>query len=103
MDFSKDADEIEAWSPLIMKERDVNGEPFAATKVDGGTDVNFGELAKKMIDALEKDPHVTVNYNTDVTSLKQSNDQKWVVKAKNKALDTIEYYVTDLLFNEIGH
>jgi len=102
MEFSKDADEIESWSPLIMKERNVNGEPFAATKVDGGTDVNFGELAKKMIDALEKDPHVTVNYNTDVTSLKQSNDQTWEVKAKNKALGTIEYYVTDFLFIGAG-
>src|SRR5690625_3344247 len=41
MDFAKDAYEIEPWSPLIMKERDVNGDPFAATKVDGGAYVNF--------------------------------------------------------------
>src|SRR5699024_2371176 len=102
MSFSEDAREIASWSPLIMKDRDLNGEPFAATKVDGGTDVNFGELAKKMIDALEKDPHVTVNYNTDVTSLKQSNDQTWEVKAKNKALGTIGYYVADFLFIGAG-
>ena len=102
MDFTKDADEIEAWSPLIMKERNLNDEPFAATKVDGGTDVNFGELAKKMINALEKDAHVTVNYHTDVTSLKQSKDKTWEVKAENKTLGSIEHYVADFLFIGAG-
>src|SRR5690625_480144 len=102
MDFTKDADEIEAWSPLIMKERNLNDEPFAATKVDGGTDVNFGELAKKMINALEKDAHVTVNYHTDVTSIIQSNDKTWEIKAENKTLGSIEHYVADFLFIGAG-
>lgn len=102
MKFSKDAEEIEVWSPLIMKERNINDEVFAATKVDGGTDVNFGVLAKKMIDALEKDSHVTINYNTDVTALKQANNHTWEVKAKNNTLGTIESYVADFLFIGAG-
>src|SRR5699024_131847 len=102
MSFSEDAREIASWSPLIMKDRDLSGEPFAATKVDGGTDVNFGELAKKMIRALDKSANVNVNFNTDVVSLKQDTDKTWEVKAKNKTLGTIEYYHADFLFIGAG-
>src|SRR5699024_10354655 len=90
------------WSPLIMKQRDLNGEPCAATKVEGGTDVNFGEIAKKMITALEKNDNVKVNFNTEVTHLKQVKDKTWLVKAKNKTLGTIEEYHADFLFIGAG-
>jgi len=102
MKFSDDADEIGEWSPLIMQDRNLTGEPFAATKVDGGTDVNFGELAKKMIYSLEKNTNVTVNFNTEVSHLKQSRDKRWIVKAKNQSLETLEEYNADFLFIGAG-
>src|SRR5699024_6856175 len=62
MSFSEDVMVIVSWLQLIMKDRDLSGETFVATKVDGGTDVNFGELAKNMIRALDKSANVNVNF-----------------------------------------
>lgn len=102
MSYSTDADEIASWSPLIMKDRNLEEETFAATKVDGGTDINFGELAKKMFSALEKDTNVKVNFHTEVTSLKQNADKTWEVKAENKTQNTLEHYQADFLFIGAG-
>lgn len=41
MKFSEDAEEIAKWSPLIMKQRDLNGEPFAATKVENSSEQTY--------------------------------------------------------------
>lgn len=102
MEFSNSAEEIANWSPLLMEGRDLDGEPFAATKVDGGTDVNFGELAKKMIDSLGEKENVHVLFDTEVTDLKQEKDKRWTVKAKNKEMGTLEEHHADFLFIGAG-
>lgn len=102
MKYSENADEIGEWSPLIMCDRDLSGEPFAATKINGGTDVNFGQLAIKMFDVLEKSNNANVNFNTEVTHLKQLKDKRWTVKAKNQSLGTIEEYYADFIFIGAG-
>src|SRR5699024_4537658 len=59
-------------------------------------------LAKKMFSALEKDTNVKVNFNTEVTSLKQNADKTWEVKAENKTQNTLEHYQADFLFIGAG-
>jgi len=45
--YSTDREEIGAWAPLLVEGR---GEgPVAATWIDGGTDVDFGEIARKLL------------------------------------------------------
>lgn len=47
MEFSTDRASIGAWSPLLTDGRgDV---PIAATKMDSGTDVNFGNVSRKLL------------------------------------------------------
>jgi len=47
MAFSTDRATVGAWAPLLTEGRaDV---PIAATKMDSGTDVNFGEIARKFL------------------------------------------------------
>src|SRR5699024_12655350 len=69
MEYSEDYDTIQSWSPLIMKDRQQGD--IASTKMDGGTDVNFGELTKKMMDYLEKDDLGKINYNNDMVDIIQ--------------------------------
>src|SRR5699024_8004552 len=102
MEFSSNAEEIASWSPLLMEDRDLDGEPFAATKVDGGTDVNFGELASKMIYSLAEKDNIQVLFHTEVTDLKQETDKMWTVKAKNKKMGTLEEHRADFLFIGAG-
>lgn len=47
MDFTTDRDTIASWAPLLLDGRkDV---PIAATRVNGGTDVNFGEISRALL------------------------------------------------------
>src|SRR5699024_12228514 len=72
--YSEDYDEIQSWSPLIMKER--QPENIASTKMDGGTDVNFGELTRKMMDYLQQDDSVKIHYNNDVVDIKKTRSEE---------------------------
>lgn len=54
MEFSTDPGAIRQWAPLLIEGRgDV---PVAATKMDSGTDVNFGALSRKLAGWLAKQP-----------------------------------------------
>ena len=50
--FSDDSRVINKWAPLLMQKRRV-GEPFAATRVPAGTDVDFGALTASAVRRLE--------------------------------------------------
>src|SRR5690625_5014492 len=60
MQFSDDPETLKQWLPLVMENRS-SKEPIAATKIDTGTDVNFGALTRKMFDHLEE-TDAEVNY-----------------------------------------
>ncbi|MFZ4683750.1 MAG: malate dehydrogenase (quinone), partial [Terrimicrobiaceae bacterium] len=52
MEYSTDRAKIGQWAPLLVEGR---GEvPIAATKMDGGTDVNFGSISRKLLDWLSQ-------------------------------------------------
>jgi malate dehydrogenase (quinone) len=48
MEYSEDPAEIEKWIPLVMEGRDPS-EKVAATRMELGTDVNFGSLTKMYV------------------------------------------------------
>ena len=50
MEFSEDPEKIREWAPLLMEGRE--GIPVAATRMHAGTDVNFGDLSRKLIQWL---------------------------------------------------
>ena len=52
MEFSDDLEKLMEWIPLIMQDRPAN-EAIAATKIDSGTDVNFGALTRMLFDHLK--------------------------------------------------
>lgn len=48
MEYSADRAVLHRWAPLLTEGRDP-AEAVAATKVDAGTDVNFGELSRQLL------------------------------------------------------
>ena len=62
MEFSDDPEKLMEWIPLMMKDRTSN-EPIAATKMDSGTDVNFGALTRMLFDHL-KNKDITYTIRT---------------------------------------
>ncbi|MGP4071234.1 malate:quinone oxidoreductase [Piscibacillus sp. B03] len=81
MEFSDNPEQLKEWIPLIMNHRTSN-EPIAATKVDSGTDVNFGALTRKLFDHL-KSQGVEINYRHDVEDLNRLSDGSWDLKVKD--------------------
>ncbi|OAB43734.1 malate dehydrogenase (quinone) [Paenibacillus glacialis] len=81
MEFSDDPKILMDWIPLIMKDRTPN-EPIAATKIDSGTDVNFGALTRMLFDHL-KNKNVDINYKHSVDDIKRTSDGLWELKVRN--------------------
>lgn len=100
MEYTDEPEKLEEWMPLIMKNR-VKGEAMAATKIDSGTDVNFGALTRKLLENLQEQG-VQVKYNHEVKDFAQMEDGTWEVKLRNYDHDTLEYQIADFLFIGAG-
>lgn len=96
MEFSDDPKKLKQWMPLVMKNRPTD-EAIAATKIDGGTDVNFGALTRKIFDHLEQND-VEVNYKHSVEDITRTSDGSWEVKVLDHANDKIEYHTANFVF-----
>lgn len=95
MEFSDDPKKLAEWIPLIMKDRKFD-EPIAATKIDSGTDVNFGALTRMLFKHLEN-KDVDVRYRHSVDDLKRTADGLWELKVLNNH-GMVEYHTAKFVF-----
>lgn len=100
MEFSDDKKELAKWMPLMMKDRTSN-EPVAATKIDSGTDVNFGALTRMLIQHL-KDQHVGIHYEHSVKNMKRTSDGQWELSVKNLKSGAVERHKAKFVFIGAG-
>ncbi|QQE76294.1 malate:quinone oxidoreductase [Brevibacillus composti] len=96
MEFSDDPKKLMEWIPLIMKDRIVN-EPIAATKIDSGTDVNFGALTRMLFDHLQR-KGVDIHYKHQVDDLKRTSDGVWELKVRNVDSGAVERHSAKFVF-----
>jgi malate dehydrogenase (quinone) len=78
MAWSQSREEIDSWVPIVMRGRS-SKQPVAATKMNIGTDVNFGALTRSMIGALSKMPGVDIHYNAEALDLDPDGKGGWDV------------------------
>ncbi len=100
MEYTEDTKELTEWMPLIMQERQ-QGVPIAATKIDSGTDVNFGALTRKLFEHLEEQ-NVNVQYKHQVDNLTQTSDGSWQVKVRNVDTGNVEQHTAKFVFLGAG-
>ncbi|MWL73768.1 malate:quinone oxidoreductase, partial [Escherichia coli] len=74
----------------VMEGRDPN-QKVAATRTEIGTDVNYGEITRQLVGALQKKEHFNLALNTEVRGFKRNADNSWSVT------------VADLKHNEEEH
>lgn len=96
MEFSEDPEKLMEWIPLIMEGRKWN-EPIAATKIDTGTDVNFGALTRMLFNHLEN-KNVDVKYNHSVTDLKRNSEGLWELKVQNQFSGNVKRHTAKFVF-----
>jgi malate dehydrogenase (quinone) len=82
MEYSEDRTKISEWAPLIMDGRD-DKEPFAATRIITGTDVDYGALTHLLVKHLSAQPGFSVHYNRKVVGLDRENDRRWRVSVED--------------------
>ncbi|GGA34055.1 putative malate:quinone oxidoreductase [Paenibacillus physcomitrellae] len=96
MEFSEDPKQLAEWIPLMMQDRTVN-QPIAATRIESGTDVNFGALTRILFTHL-KDQNVDIRYNHQVKNIKRAADGMWELKVKNMGSGTTERHAAKFVF-----
>ncbi|SKC48369.1 malate:quinone oxidoreductase [Ohtaekwangia koreensis] len=82
--YTEDPKHLEQWIPLIMQGRDQQ-QKVAATRMDQGTDVNFGALTRSMFSMLQEMDGVTMHFNHEVKDLKKEDNGSWRIKVKNRS------------------
>ena len=82
MQYTDDPSTLEQWMPLVMQGREAS-EKVAATRMDIGTDVNFGSLTRKLFRFLFDKPDVKLLLAHEVQDLKQENNGSWKIEVKN--------------------
>jgi malate dehydrogenase (quinone) len=100
MEFSDDPKKLREWVPLIMQDRTLN-EPIAATRIESGTDVNFGALTRKLFDYL-KSKHVDIRYRHHVDDIKRTSDGSWELKVRNLDSGAVERHIAKFVFIGAG-
>ncbi|MEB6198804.1 malate dehydrogenase (quinone) [Mammaliicoccus sciuri] len=99
--YTEDHKVLAEWMPLMMQGRNSN-EPLAASKINEGTDVNFGELTRKLVENIEKHENAQVHFRHEVVDFKQLSNSKWEVKVRNLETGKVETHVADYIFIGAG-
>ncbi len=83
MEYSENAETLKEWMPLIMEGRDPK-QPVAATFMARGSDVDFGSLARYMMEDLKKHSNFELILNHDVEDFKRSSQGGWSVLLEDR-------------------
>ena len=99
MEYSEDPKIIRDWAPLLMEGRE--NMPVAATRMRAGTDVNFGELSRKLISWLGNQKYCSVYTENRVTDLNRCKEG-WEVTIKDLSTNQIRKVKTKFIFIGAG-
>jgi malate dehydrogenase (quinone) len=102
MVYSEDKEQLKKWIPLIMEQRNPE-QQVAVTRMEGGTDMNFGALTRSLFNHLESLPDVNLHLHHEVGFIeRRKSDGHWEVEVtdlKSKEKRTLE---TKFLFIGAG-
>jgi len=100
MEYSENHDVLSSWFPLMMEGRGL-GESIAATRVESGSDVNFGSLTRMLFDYL-KNENVKIRYDRDVKDIRLGKDGTWKLSVDHLENGNSESYSADFVFIGAG-
>jgi malate dehydrogenase (quinone) len=101
MVLSEDPNVIKQWAPLVMQGRD-SKQKVAATRMDVGSDVNYGAITTQLVNNLNKQPSFKLATSTEVTGISQNADKTWTVSVKNLKTGAESHVKTRFVFIGAG-
>ncbi|HVD96893.1 MAG TPA: malate:quinone oxidoreductase [Cytophagaceae bacterium] len=97
--YSEDHEQLRRWMPLVMQER-APSQKIAATRMEIGTDVDFGDLTRILIKHLQSLPGIKVYLEHEVEDLEKNEAGRWEIEVKDRKAK--EKRVTEAKFVFIG-
>ncbi|MFF2493298.1 malate:quinone oxidoreductase [Agromyces sp. NPDC058064] len=86
LEYTEDLERIAEWTPLLAKKRHPKAR-VAATRIEAGTDVDFGALTKYlMADMAERGASIQTNHH--VTGLKRLKNGTWRLRLRHTVGNT---------------
>lgn len=99
--YSEDPAVIRQWAPLVMQGRRP-GEKVAATHSPIGTDVNFGEITRQLITALDRSDNFNLSLRQEVRDIKRLSDGRWQVSLQNLQTHSVRTVISKRIFIGAG-
>lgn len=99
MEYTTDRATIASWAPLLMQDRPPG--PVAATKMDSGTDVNFGVISRKLLGWVERQPGCGIASHHRVVDLRKTA-AGWDVTIKDLATGELRRNTAKFVFVGAG-
>ncbi len=100
IEYSEDHKTIAEWAPLLIKDRVVD-EPIAATRIESGTDVDFGSITRQLFEYLSSQG-VSVATSMEVKDLKRNRDNSWNLEIINSQTASTDYANAKFVFVGAG-
>ena len=98
MEFTTSLKKINEWAPLVMTGRNKEN-IVAATRINHGTDIDFGELTTQLLALLKKNSNFKILLNKDVASISKNSSNEWIVtmncnnSGKKEALNSSKVFI----------
>ncbi len=101
LEYTEDRTVLNEWMPLVMKHRDAN-QRVAGTKMELGTDVDFGNLTRAMFKYLGSLEGVTISYYEHVKDLEREPNGLWNLTSTNILSHEKEHHEANFVFIGAG-
>ncbi|MCU7556168.1 malate dehydrogenase (quinone) [Macrococcus capreoli] len=101
MELTEDHDTMREWVPLMMEGRNPD-EKIALTRMEAGTDVNFGELTRELFEVMKSYDGAVTHYEHTVKDIKRAEDGSWNVKVYDQNSKQTEVHNAKFVFIGAG-
>lgn len=102
IEFTRDIEKMKEWFPLMMKNRD-EGEVMAASRIERGTEVNYGTLTKHLYNILETQFDTKVHLRKEVEDIDPNmKEMDWCVKVKDLETSEVRHCEAEHVFIGAG-
>ncbi|WP_111307014.1 malate dehydrogenase (quinone) [Confluentibacter sediminis] len=99
--FTKDVEVMKQWFPLIAAHRSPE-EVMAASRIERGTEVNYGELTRTLFRILETEFDTKVQCHQEVVDIDPDEQVEWYVKVKDTETKKTQYFDAEHVFIGAG-
>lgn len=101
MEFSTDRNLMQKWFPLMMEGRKIS-DPVAASRMELGTEVNYGAITRMYFQILEQKFNTPVYTSHEVEDIDPEKNGDWLVKIRNLESDQPIYCDAEHVFIGAG-